>query len=327
MNSRTLLIRLGYDLVPLRERMVQFLLLLLIALPVALALAALAGQAIAKRALRPLEQMAIRARSIGAANLNDRLDIANPNDELGHLAAVFNHLLQRLEQAFDQLQRFTADAAHELRTPLASLRAVGEVAMQHERSSDVFRDALSSILEETGRLSETIDSLLLLARLEATDSSGPMESVAVGPLITEVLGVLSVLIEEKGIRVILEGQHLNGAAVSADRTLLRVAILNVVHNAIKFSPVSGELKISLLQEEDGESIRIVIADQGPGISSEERERVFERFFRGAASVTLAGTGVGLSVARSITERAGGAIWFDPSVSVGASCVILLPKST
>ena len=324
MGGRTLIIRLGYSLVPLRNTMFRFLALLLIALPVALALAATAGQKIAKRALRPLEEMAVSAEGIGAANMHDRLSIANPNDELGQLAAVINHLLQRLEEAFKQLERFTADAAHELRTPLASLRAVGELALQEEQSQDGYREALSSILEETNRLNETINSLLLLARVEATDA-GHHDEIAIGPLIAEVLGVLAVLIEEQHIRVIHEGQQLNPVTVTGDRSLLRVALLNVMHNAIKFSPNGADLRISLIQPESGRVIRIVVADQGPGLVPGEHELVFERFVRGSAIATTGGSGVGLSVAKLITERAGGKIWFDDEVVQGATCVIELPQ--
>jgi signal transduction histidine kinase len=326
MGNRTLIIRLGYSLVPLRNTMFRFLALLLIALPVALALSATAGQKIAKRALLPLEEMAVSAESIGAANMHDRLSIANPNDELGQLAAVINHLLQRLEEAFKQLERFTADAAHELRTPLASLRAVGELALQEEQSRDGYREALSSILEETSRLNETINSLLLLARVEATDAGHHADEIAIGPLIAEVLGVLAVLIEEQHIRVIHEGQQLSQVTVAGDRSLLRVAFLNVMHNAIKFSPDGADLRVSLVQPtEAGRVIRIVVADQGPGLAPGEHELVFERFVRGSATATIGGSGVGLSVAKLITERAGGKIWFDDEVVRGATCVIELPQ--
>jgi signal transduction histidine kinase len=134
MQGRTVLIRLGYSLIPFRDRMLQFLGILLIALPITLLLAGFAGYAIAKRALMPLGQMAAAAEKITATNLNDRLEIENPDDELGHMGRVLNHLLQRLEEAFVQLQRFTADAAHELRTPLASLRTVGELALRSENN-------------------------------------------------------------------------------------------------------------------------------------------------------------------------------------------------
>ena len=130
MQGRTLVIRLGYDLAPLRLRMEQFLLLLLIAIPLALLLAATTGQAIARRALLPLERMTARAGQLSASSLHERLETGAADDELGNLARVFNHLLQRLEEAFGQLQRFTADASHELRAPLAAIRTISEVALE-----------------------------------------------------------------------------------------------------------------------------------------------------------------------------------------------------
>lgn len=140
MQGRTVLIRLGYSLVPFRGRMLQFLGILIVALPVTLFLAGFASYAIAKRALMPLGQMAATAEKITATNLNDRIEIENPDDEFGHMGRVLNHLLQRLEEAFVQLQRFTADAAHELRTPLASLRTIGELALHEENTVDGYRE-------------------------------------------------------------------------------------------------------------------------------------------------------------------------------------------
>jgi signal transduction histidine kinase len=142
--------------------MFQFLFRLLIALPLTLAIAALVGQAIARRALRPLEEMTARAGCITANNLNDRLVISNPDDELGHMARVLNHLLQRLDEALHQLQRFTADAAHELHTPLASLRAIVEVALEKGDKPEKYREAIGSILEETNRLNETLTAYCCL---------------------------------------------------------------------------------------------------------------------------------------------------------------------
>jgi heavy metal sensor kinase len=327
MQGRTLLIRLGYSLVPLRNRMFQFLLLLLIAIPLALALAAVAGQAIARKALRPLEQMAARAEGITASNLSHRLHIQNPKDELGHMGRVFNHLLDRLEQAFLQLQRFTADAAHELRTPLASLRAVGEVALEKGQSVEEYKEALGNILEETARLNETIQSLLLLAKAETTQPGNQQTVFIVTELVEEVLNLLEVVIEERHITVMQEGESSGRVRVRADRGLLRVAILNVLHNALKFSPENSILKISYSQPESHRTIlRIAFQDQGPGIVPGEHQRVFERFFTSSANATASqsGTGLGLSVAKLVIDRVGGKIWFDEEQHQGATCIIELP---
>jgi len=327
MDGHTVVIRLGYRLDSFRKYMGRFLLLLLLAVPLALALAAAAGQAIARRALRPLDQMNARAESITAHNLHDRLDVANPHDELGQMATVFNNLLQRVEQAFFQLHRFTADAAHELRTPLAVVRATSEVALQEQRSADEYRNALSSILEESVRLSATIDSLLLLARAESTQPGGAQIVFPIKPLVDEVLNFLEILLEERDIRVVEEMDGVGNAKVLGDRGLLRVAFLNVLHNAIKFSPQQSVLVIAYSSVEGPPSaLCVTVQDQGSGILAGEEERVFDRFFTRSETAIASppGAGLGLAIARLVIERAGGSIRFDPNVELGARCVVCLP---
>jgi signal transduction histidine kinase len=329
MQGRSLLIRLGYSLVPLRDRMFQFFLLLLIAIPLALAIAATAGQIIAKRALRPLQQMATRAEGITVSNLNDRLVIENPNDELGHMGRVFNHLLDRLEQAFNQLQRFTADAAHELRTPIASLRTVGEVALEKGQGSAEYQEALSNILEETERLNETIESLLLLSKAESTGSANSKTVFPASELVNEVLSLLQVLMEERHISISREGELIGRAGVRANRSLLRTALLNVLHNALKFSPNNSTLAITYSRSVDPDpKLIMTFQDQGPGIAPGEHKRVFERFFTSAAQSTASksGTGLGLSVTKLVIDRIGGDVWFDEEMQAGAKCIIILPIS-
>ncbi|WP_254062541.1 ATP-binding protein [Acidobacterium sp. S8] len=329
MQGRTMLIRLGYSLVPLRDRMFQFFVLLLIAILLALMLAAVAGQMIAKRALRPLHQMATRAEGITASNLNLRLAIENPADELGYMARVFNHLLDRLEQAFNQLQRFTADAAHELRTPIAALQTIGEVALEKGQGSTEYQEALGSILEETGRLNETIESLLLLARAEAAGADGNKTIFAVSELVNEVLGLLEVIIEERKISVTQEGESVGRAYVRANRSLLRIAIVNILHNSLKFSPNESVLSISYSRiEAVASQLQVTFQDQGPGITPGEHQQVFERFFTspGHDTATKSGSGLGLSVAKLVIDRIGGEIRFDQKVQVGAKCIVNLPIS-
>ena len=166
-QGRMVLIRLGYGLTPLRERMVRFFLLLLLAVPLTLLLAGFVGYQVARRALSPLQAMANRTEQITASNLHERLQLANEADELGQMGRVVNQLLARLEHSFHQLQRFTENAAHELRTPLASIRSVGEQALVEDASRLSHREAIGSMLEETARLHQTIEGLLLLAKTES----------------------------------------------------------------------------------------------------------------------------------------------------------------
>jgi heavy metal sensor kinase len=327
MQGRTVLIRLGYSLVPFRERMLQFLGILLVALPVTLLLAGFASYAIAKRALMPLGQMAATAEKITATNLNDRIEIENPDDELGHMGRVLNHLLQRLEEAFVQLQRFTADAAHELRTPLASLRTIGELALRDKNNVDGYREAIGSILEETSRVNQTIEGLLLLAKAEAAQPGTARTSFSLVELTGEVLSVLEVLVEERQITVEQRGQRSTSAIVHADRGLVRAAIMNIFHNALKFSPAGSTLRINFENYQSTQRfVELSVHDQGPGIRSSEYEKVFDRFYTATdrETASMSGSGIGLSVAKLVIERNGGEIFFDPSVSEGARCIVRLP---
>lgn len=328
--GHVVLIRLGYSLAPFRDRMGQFLDLLLIALPATLAFAGVAGFLIAKRALRPLDQMATRAETITASNLNHRLVVENPDDELGHMARVLNQLLDRLEQAFTQLQRFTADTAHELRTPLASIRSVGEVALRAEvQSGEQYREVIGSILEETCVLNQTIEDLLILARVESSHPGAGITGFSLIELTNEVLTVLEALTEEHDVRVEQTVADPQSVVVQADRGLVRAAIMNVLHNALKFAPPHSTI---LVHFADGTVkpgfAEVSFQDEGPGIRPSERERVFDRFFTSGARETssMAGSGIGLSIARLAVERNGGQIFFDPDVAGGARCVIRLPVS-
>jgi heavy metal sensor kinase len=326
MQGHTVVIRLAYSLTALRERMDQFLTLLLVAIPVALITAGLAGQAIASRALRPLEQMTAKAQLISAKSLSQRLQVENENDELGHLASVFNQLLQRLEQAFQQLHRFTADAAHELRTPLAAIRTIGEVTLEKANGAEPYRDAIGNVLEETIRLSQTIDGLLLLSKAESTQSDGAQTAFIFTDLVNEVLALLEVLGEERGVTIVCEHPELGACDVYADRSLMRMALMNVLHNALKFSPNNSTIKVSFARlQSRAPWLQISIEDEGPGISPTEYAKVFERFFTNSSQsiADTTGAGLGLSIAKLVIERSGGRIWFDEASHRGARCLIEL----
>nr|WP_218623946.1 ATP-binding protein [Granulicella sp. dw_53] len=327
-QGKLVLIRLGYSMDPLHDQMQHFFLLLLLATPIALVAAGFAGLTIARRTLRPLDLMAARAEQITASNLHDRIAVENPHDELGHMARVLNHLLGRLEQAFAQLQRFTADAAHELRTPLASIRSTGELTLQEARPEGAYRDAISGMLEESVRLNQTIDGLLLLAKAEALQPDSAPVSFSLVELVHEILALLEVLIEERQITVLEEHETEVRWSLIADRSLIRIALLNVLHNAVKFSPDHSTLRIFYGRVERGGRVfhNVCIHDSGPGIAPGEHLRVFERFFTSAVHqvFTHRGAGLGLSIARLIIDRIGGRIYFDQAAVQGARCCIELP---
>ena len=326
-QGRMVVIRLGYSLTPLWQRMAIFFGLLMLAVPLTLLLAGYASSRIAERVLLPLNRMASRTEQISANNLHDRLHLENEHDELGQMGRVVNHLLQRLEQSFQQLQRFTADAAHELRAPLSAIRSVGEAALAQEEPRDMHREAISSMLEENTRLSQTVESLLLLARADSLHSIADQSEFTIPELIDEVLDLLEALLAERSMSVMQVHRDQGLGQIVAERMLIRAALVNVLHNAIKFGPIGSEIVIFYSQSPSGPNLmqHVVIQDSGAGVLTEDLDRVFDRFYTGSArqSGGKSGAGLGLSIARLAVERNRGRIYFEHAL-VGAVCCIDLP---
>jgi len=306
----------------LRRAMAEFGAVLGLGLPLGVALSALGGYLIAHRSLSPVGQIAARARQITADSLGGRLPVPNPHDELGQLATVFNSTLARLENSFSELRRFTADASHELRTPLTALRAVGEAALRSEaEDTKSLREALSSMLEEARRLSDLVDALLLLARADTGGVSASLHQVDLAGLLSEVRDTLLVLAEEKNQQIELVAEQ---RTVRADRELLRLALLNLVHNASRYS---GDGTVICLQIKSQEkAVLMQVMDQGPGIAPEHQEKIFERFYRvdKARSRASGGAGLGLAIARWAIERQGGYIELESELGRGSLFRIVMP---
>jgi signal transduction histidine kinase len=239
----------------------------------------------------------------------------NPNDELGRLATVFNDTLARLEASFAELQRFTADASHELRSPLTALRAVGEVALRDGNDSATLRETIGSMLEEAQRLTDLVDALLTLARMDATKADAAREEVNIAVLLDEVRDQFEVLANEKRqtIAVTSDGD----ITVRGDRTLLHLALVNLVHNAIQHGPVDS--KISIMAVRSARKIDISVKDNGPGIPDDYHEKIFERFFRvdKARSRAQGGAGLGLAIAKQAVERNGGRVVLESNSDRGS----------
>jgi heavy metal sensor kinase len=325
LDGRQLLIRLGYSEGPIWARFEEFLAASLLALPLVLTLSGVAGYVLARRALAPLEEMARRAEHITSENLNARLPVGYADDELGHLAGAFNKLLARLEGSFEQLRRFTADASHELRTPLTAIRSVGEVALQTSATPDDYRDAIGSMLEEVNRLTELVDSLLTISRADAGRIQLHPAPIGVAGLVQEAAALFEVLIEDKNQRIMISGDH--SARVNADPIFLRQALVNIIHNAVKFSPSGGIIGIAI-QRDNPAQVRIEIADNGPGISPEHAEHVFDRFYRvdESRSRDAGGAGLGLSIAQWAVRVQGGRIQVKTAPGEGCVFQIFLPAA-
>jgi len=275
----------------------------------------LAGYFIAGRALAPVKEMVERTRRLSAKSLNERLPVANPHDELGELATVFNQTLQQLENSFAELKRFTADVSHELRTPLTAIRAVGEVACR-ERNPAVLYNALGSILEEVGRMNQLIDRLLLLARADDDNLPVRLEAALVREALVEVANALALVAEDKQQPLELDcPDHLLAVF---DPALLRLALLNLTQNAIRYSPPAKPITLRAYRGQD--AVVIEVADQGPGIAPEHQQKIFERFYRvdKARSRAEGGVGLGLAIVKWSVERMGGTVELKSEVRSGSA---------
>jgi heavy metal sensor kinase len=301
---------------PMRRELRELVMILGAGLPIALAIAAAGGYFVARRALAPLGRMAARARTITADRLGDRLLVENAGDELGQLAAVFNETFARLEASFEQLRRFTADASHELRTPLTAMRSVGEVGLRERRDATAYREIIGSMLEETDRLSRLVDGLLMLSRADAGNVALRCEAVDLAELAGAVKAHLGVLAEEK--HQLLSVESTGRVVAWADRLVIRQALINLVDNAIKYTPTGGSVRIVVRNGAPGPAIDVT--DTGPGIPPEHRDRVFDRFYRidKARSRDLGGAGLGLSIARWAVEAHGGRIDLESTDGSGAT---------
>ncbi|MEQ1761018.1 MAG: ATP-binding protein [Vicinamibacterales bacterium] len=309
---------------PMRQQLQELVLIFVFGLPAAVAVAGLGGFGLAKRALSPVEHITERARTISAERLSDRLPVANPDDEMGQLATVFNETLGRLELSFDQMRRFTADVSHELRTPLTAIRSVGEVGLRGQRDEGAYRAIIGSMLEEVDRLASLVDRLLTLSRAETGQSRLNLEEVDLVKLAEDVVAHLSVLAEEQGQSVVVNAQAAPHA--TADRQVVRQALINLVDNAIKFSGAGGRVDVSL--GDTGRAVTIDVSDTGPGIPEDARELIFDRFYRSSdTSHRTPGSGLGLSIARGAVEASGGTLSLERTTPQGSTFRISLPRAT
>jgi heavy metal sensor kinase len=302
----------------------ELMLLLLLGLPVGVAASGIGGYFVARRALGPVDRMTRQAQTITAARLSDRLPVENARDELGRLASVFNGMLGRLESSFGQMRRFAGDVSHALRTPLTAMRMVGEVTLRGPSDKEAYKAALGSMLEEVDGLTTVVERLLTMARAEAGQLTLSPEAVDLSDLAEDVAGELRVLAEEKRqtLTVVAHGRPRG----SADPLILRQSVVNLVDNAIKYTPEGGEVKLELW--DDPSAAVVEVTDTGPGIPTNAQRHIFNRFYRGAAvehAPASAGSGLGLSIAKWAVEANGGKLKMK-STTGGTTFRITLPRA-
>ena len=274
------------------------------------------GALIARRGLQPLERIADVASEIEAHDLALRLDeVPDARDELGRLAHTFNRMLDRLEHGFERERRFAADASHELRAPLAVLAAETGLALRRERDAESYRTTLRTIASVVGELQSITDDLLAAAR---SGEGAPLDALDLGELATSVIERARPLAREHDVA--LEAQLEPGIRAFADPNALARALLALLHNALKFTPRGGCIRVSVVGESAAGVLRV--SDSGPGFSSEALAHATERFWRDDRARTPGtGSGLGLAIARATVERAGGSIELA-NASAGGAIVAL-----
>lgn len=304
--------------------------ILYVAVPLALLLTALGGWWLARQALAPVVAMSDTARRISAANLEQRLPVANPRDELGQLATTFNELLARLHDTFAQQRQFMADASHELRTPLSVLRTTAQVTLEKpQRAEDEYREALALMDQQTQRLTRIVEEMFTLARADAGQRQLHKTEFYLDELLAETARAARVLAARKDIAI--EVNPLAETPYTGDETLVRQLLLNLLDNAVKYTPPHGKVALSLTRQNDEH--QITVADTGAGIPADSQPRVFERFYRADKARARAeqgngtGAGLGLSIARWIAEAHGGALTLQRSDAKGSVFVTTLPAAS
>jgi heavy metal sensor kinase len=328
-GSRQMVLRIAYGMSSVEHRVIELVAILLAALPLALTAAAYGGYRVVGRALVPLQKMALRAQEITASRLNERLPIENAEDELGSLAKVFNQLLERLQESFEQLRRFTSDVSHELRTPLSAIRCVGEAGLRQAKTLRDFQEIVGSMLEEVNRLTQMTDTLLTISRVDAGQLQMQFSEFSIADLIHEAVSLIGVLAEEKNQT--LDVTILEDMAVRADRMFLHQAIVNLLHNAVKYSPQGGSVHISVSRK-SSTSIRgkddalLEFIDSGPGIPEEDRLKIFNRFHRVDKNRSSAsgGVGLGLAITKWAVEANGGKVGLAEGTAAGSRFFIEIP---
>ena len=316
------LLQVGLPLDPMDGALRRFLRLLLWSVPIGLLLAIVTGRWMAGRALTPLARLAAATRTISVADLSQRLDLRGVGDELDEVAEAFNDTLARLEQAVGEMKQFSAALAHELRTPLAAMRGETEYALLHARSSEEYRWGLASQLEELDRLARLINQILTLARAEAGEIPLARTRVDLAALGVAVVEQLEPVAQAAEVELACEAP--NEVMVIGDAGWLERLLLNLLDNAIKFTPARGRISVRVSREYG--AARLDVRDTGVGIATDALPHLFERFYRvdPARSRPTVGAGLGLALAKWIADRHGATIAVASRPGEGSTFTVCLP---
>jgi heavy metal sensor kinase len=316
------LVETGSPMQPVEMTLKRLVVLLLAGVPLVALVAVGGGYFLVGRALAPVVEIARSAEQITLHNLNERLSVTNTGDELEHLSLALNRMIVRLSAAFEQNRRFLADASHELRTPLAALRGEMESLVEQARGSPELSDRIGSGLEEVDRLAKIVDALFAISRLDAGEAQQEWARFDLAPLAASTTEQMSLLAEDKGVSVACNAK--GNVSVEGDRARIKQVVVNLLDNAIKYTPSGGSITLDVHARE-GKAV-IEVADTGIGIPPGALPHIFERFFRvdKARSRDAGGAGLGLAIVKSICAAHRGQVYVESSEGRGSRFKVELP---
>ncbi|MGE0470870.1 MAG: hypothetical protein Nkreftii_004155 [Candidatus Nitrospira kreftii] len=316
------IVQVGTSMESVGETLHRFLVLLVVAIPIALAVSLAGGWFLAGRALRPVDEITLAARRIAAGDLSQRLSMPTAQDEIGRLAATFNNMIGRLDASFRQIRQFTSDASHELRTPLTVMKGETDLILRRSRPLEDYKTVLESNLEEIDRMTRIVDELLFLSRADMGEVKMEALPVALQALVEDVHRQAKLLGHDRDIEVVLG--TVMPVVVHGDDLRLRELLLNLVENAMKYSHAGGKVEIALLK--DGREARLSITDHGIGIAPADHQKIFQRFFRTdvARTHTKKGTGLGLAICAWIADLHKGRVEVQSDLGQGSTFTVVLP---
>ena len=292
-------------------------------LPILVLVASLLGYWLSGKSLAPVDRIIRSAEQIGVNNLSRRLEVPEPRDELRRLTETLNSMLDRIETSFRRITRFTADASHDLRTPMTIIRATAEIALRKRRTESEYQEALGRVLETSVETTTMLENLLALARADAGTGGLEMHEVDLTAHIRKAQERAAVLAASKSLSLTALVPE-TAVLVRADAVAIDRLLLILLDNAVKYTPPGGRCEIELERSEN--EAHIMVRDSGVGIETSELELVFERFHRSdhARSPETPGAGLGLSIARWIAGVHGGSIRAASKIGVGSEFFVTLP---
>ena len=297
---------------------------LLLSIPIAILLALVGGAVLAKRAIEPLDRVTGTAQRISADHLGERIELARGDVELQRLAEAFNQMLQRLDQSFKQIRQFTADASHELRTPVAILMGETELAVNDLLDHEECKAALRSRREELQRMAQIVDDLLVLSQFDHGEQTLQVKPLDFSDLVIEVCEQQRKQARSKGVT--LELTETVPVNIEGDSSRLRQMVRNVLDNAIKYTPAGGRVTVEL-DHSNGKEFRLSVSDTGIGIPVAALPHIFDRFYRVDQARTRGegGSGLGLSIVKQIIEAHGGSVSVKSNIGMGTVMTLTLPN--